>query len=773
MSVLAILAFALVFWWARIEHTKAETPQIAGSNADMYAYHLPVREYGFDHLKAGDMPLWNPYTNCGMPFFATYQAGLFYPLNFPHWFIRGALAISIIYMMHIFLAGLFMYMWMRELGCAKTACVFSGTAYMLCSFVCYPLTWPHIILCHTWVPLVFLLVRRTFAMTRWTDAALLGIALTCQFLAGYMQGFMYTLYGAVAYSAFLTVVKLRRRESREVARSVAYTFAGLVIIPALLCACQWIPTLQLSSLSARPPGGLSPEAVLIGGSFSPSMFFAALTNPESFKWGQYTLYSGMLTLVMAAFAFVRLDRWRELAFFSALAVIAALVAFGEHTPIFKLYMYLPTGDWFRVPHRLLILTAFSLATLAGMGCSHLVEDTLSKPFSSRAFSFGIFIALCGAFILLLPKNGALYVFILLIGCLLSVRARSAAMVGALAVFLVGLDLTLHISDGVTYPWITPDVFPELKEEKEFLRENVGLDRVHIFRRKHRWTNFLLNPNFGMEERIRETSGYESLSLQRFAEFCAFLETDAKPSYTIPFVGWRRWSADNLYPRMIDLLGARYIIEDVGRDLYPEDLPPKKMPKGFNYKKVFSGRLNIYENPGAVSRAFYTSNVEVIKEKRAVLKRLGDPSLDYRKTIILEEEPEPPAGRTGAPVSNRASADVVVKPRGEGRIDIVADVPAPGFIFLNDILVPGWRAKVDGVDAKIYRADYLFMAIPVGAGKHMIEVRYRPSGVRMGMWITLLSVALLLLSLAFDMARRRTAEMAPWEDAAGPPDVGTT
>jgi hypothetical protein len=166
-------------------------------------------------------------------------------------------------------------------------------------------------------------------------------------------------------------------------------------------------------------------------------------------------------------------------------------------------------------------------------------------------------------------------------------------------------------------------------------------------------------------------------------------------------------------------------------------------------------------------------VEVIKEKRAVLKRLGDPSLDYRKTIILEEEPEPSAGRTGAPVSNRASADVVVKPRGEGRIDIVADVPAPGFIFLNDILVPGWRAKVDGVDAKIYRADYLFMAIPVDAGKHMIEVRYRPSGVRMGMWITLLSVALLLLSLAFDMARRRTAEMAPWENTAGPPDAGTT
>jgi hypothetical protein len=304
-----------------------------------------------------------------------------------------------------------------------------------------------------------------------------------------------------------------------------------------------------------------------------------------------------------------------------------------------------------------------------------------------------------------------------------------------------------------------------------LREHVGNDRVHIFRAKRDWKNFTLNANFGMIEGIRETGGYESLALRRYAEFCAYAETGGEPSRLIPFVDWPGWASGNAHPEMLNLLGARYIVEDKGRDLYKETQPPRKMPPSFKRKKVFSKTLNIYENTKALPRAFFTDKIRVMPEKLDVLQELGDKDFPYREAIILEEEPMPqhtPSGDSKNSKNSKKSKSptVTVRQNGEGAIDITADVASQGFIFLNDILVPGWTARVDGVETRIYRADYLFMAIPVAAGQHSIELEYRPPGFSAGVWISSLSAALLALGLAFNTAHSRTRKLAPWERKRG-------
>ncbi|RJP16666.1 MAG: hypothetical protein C4520_18140 [Candidatus Abyssobacteria bacterium SURF_5] len=762
LSLLVLFFFALIFWWTHVQQTQAQNRIIAGSNADMYVYHLPVREFAFSSLSDGSIPLYNPYTNCGMPFLATYQAALFYPLNFPHLFLEPARALSLIYLLHIFLAGAFMFFWMRELRVSETAATFSGAAYMFCWFVVYILTWPHIVLTHVWIPLVFLLIHRAFSRGRVLDMILLSAAVASQFLAGYMQGFVYTLYGAFAYLLYLTVIKLEQAKPGAVAvgRSFLVCLLGLTVAPALLSAIQWIPTFQLSTLSTRPPGGLSLAALLPGGSLYPSMFLAAIINPDSYKWQQYTLYPGVVALLLAVFAFVQRERWRETFFFAVLAVVASLIAFGMHTPLFRLYMLLPTGDWFRLPNRLLILTAFSIATLAGIGCSYLIDNVLQQPPQSARTSvrLGIFVALAALLLLLIPKAAGVYIFVLLIGCLLAVRARSAAPAGMLAIVLVALDLLLYVSNPVTYPWITPQVFPELTEAKQVLKEKIGTDRVHIFHVKNDWKNYLLNSNFGMIERIRETAGYESLSLQRFAEFCSFMETGGQPSYDLPFTGSVQWNSEAIHPHMLNLLGARYIIEDPGRDLYPESKPKNRLPKSFKLKKVYSGDVNIYENSDALPRAFFTTQIEVVPDKYAALQRLADPAFDYRNTILLEEQPQSQAPLEG----EKKRADVLVEQKDRQTVQLVVDAPAAGFVFLDDMYLPGWRVTVDAREVEPYRADYLFIAIPVEAGKHVIEVQYLPAGYRVGKWISIISITLFAFLLAYDLARRRAKSMAPWE-----------
>jgi uncharacterized membrane protein YfhO len=54
-----------------------------------------------------------------------------------------------------------------------------------------------------------------------------------------------------------------------------------------------------------------------------------------------------------------------------------------------------------------------------------------------------------------------------------------------------------------------------------------------------------------------------------------------------------------------------------------------------------------------------------------------------------------------------------------------DAPADGYLVLNDPYHPWWRASVDGRDAPILRANVLFRAVPVPAGRHRVEFAFEP------------------------------------------------
>ena len=53
---------------------------------------------------------------------------------------------------------------------------------------------------------------------------------------------------------------------------------------------------------------------------------------------------------------------------------------------------------------------------------------------------------------------------------------------------------------------------------------------------------------------------------------------------------------------------------------------------------------------------------------------------------------------------------------------------PATVFVSEGHHPWWRATVDGKPAPIVRAQMAFMAVPVGAGPHVIEMRFRPPPV---------------------------------------------
>ena len=72
--------------------------------------------------------------------------------------------------------------------------------------------------------------------------------------------------------------------------------------------------------------------------------------------------------------------------------------------------------------------------------------------------------------------------------------------------------------------------------------------------------------------------------------------------------------------------------------------------------------------------------------------------------------------------------------------VEAELGCPGLVVAGDSYYPGWRAWVDGERRPVQELDSV-RAVRTGAGRHVIEFRYRPASVYWGFGLTLLGFAI--------------------------------
>ena len=108
-----------------------------------------------------------------------------------------------------------------------------------------------------------------------------------------------------------------------------------------------------------------------------------------------------------------------------------------------------------------------------------------------------------------------------------------------------------------------------------------------------------------------------------------------------------------------------------------------------------------------------------------------------------------------PAAAETSADEVTFSRAESvpapitlhdvpnRVTIHAVLDRPGYLVLADTWYPGWEAAVDGETVPLLRANYAFRAVYLEAGEHTVEMVYRPLSVRVGGWVSLVALTVLV------------------------------
>ena len=98
-------------------------------------------------------------------------------------------------------------------------------------------------------------------------------------------------------------------------------------------------------------------------------------------------------------------------------------------------------------------------------------------------------------------------------------------------------------------------------------------------------------------------------------------------------------------------------------------------------------------------------------------------------------------------------DVEVK---RDHISAAVDASGDSFLFLSIPYTAGWKARVDGVDTEIIKADYMWMMLPVTEGTHEIVLEYSNKYLKAGAVLSAGFIALFVLLVI--LSRIRSAKL---------------
>jgi len=397
---------------------------IGGWGTDVRLQYFAWRTFGSAQLRAGVIPLWNPHIYCGTPFLAGIQGAVFYPPSLLYLPLPTALGINYSVLLHLFLAGLFTYLFARYLGLQEIAGFMAAAAFMLSHPYLFHIYAGHLsnLATMVWTPLILLFVEMLFRTRRWWLSLVIGALLTVQLLAGHPQYFLYSCVGVGLYFIFRCVAEWRAHGARRLATLFCIMAAG-VLLAILLLAAQMVPAAEFAAQSARQQ---MQDKVWWAGLFSlprenlltffvPDFLGAGTSHdPMAFGyWGrnyiwEMSAYVGITTLLLGLVATV-FRRNRHTWSLLALAAATLVLAMGKYTLVFGLLVRVPGYTMFRGSSKFIYLTALSLSLLGGYGAGVFLEGGRGVRRFARVARW-VLTGIAGltfvALLLIVDKNGA-------------------------------------------------------------------------------------------------------------------------------------------------------------------------------------------------------------------------------------------------------------------------------------------------------------------------------------------------------------------------------
>lgn len=754
---------------------------------DVAIVWLPQVEAFVRSIRAGSWPVWDPSVAFGHPLLANPNVQVFYPFTWLR-LVIGPWRLYVLYVVaHLLIAGLGVDRLGRRMGLSPgasrlAACAFVASGPLL-SFVN---VWHHLAGA-AWMPWVLLAADRAYERGRARDVIAWGALIAVQLLAGSPD--LCTLTGLVLLADLSSRLELRRPWSS--AGRIAVLRCGLAYLAGLaLGAAQWIPSLELALAGARSALGrgasvwsLHPAALaqtLLPLSFADLPLRAGPEATAQFfdLWSAFvrSTYLGLTAAVAVAWALVGPRRPRR-RFLLIVAAGAVAVALGSHFVAHAaLATLVPPLRMMRYPAKAVVVAAFAWSLLVGMGLDAWREEdarvrrrarlTLaaaglavaallvaraigSAPLSwtlpggwvtwgrlwdwnASAISAALALAAAAALASLLRASG-------------DVRRIGAVLFPVLvAGDLVAAGRSINVTAAPERLDRAPAVLPYL--------EHAPPSRVYVWDYTLRAPG-LGHPKQGMLGYFLDVPGRPP-ELARITAMQSYLYPPSGGRWGVPgsydrdLLGlYPSWLSEmNLllravddapgYLRLLQVGGVRRVIA-----LHPEH--DGLVPLG-TIPGVFRIPIHVLEVPGAVPRVYVPERVHVAEGTAAYATLLGADFRPGQDAVV--------SGPSAIASPARGTARIVDDRPDRVRID--AQLETPALVVLTDGAAPGWRALVDGHPAEVRRVNGTFRGVEAPAGRHQIELVYRPSTVYGGLGLSLVALA----ALATLFARRRAGDL---------------
>ncbi len=698
-----------------------------------------IRDFGFfsypnavfqrECFWRGELPFWNPYNECGVPFLAQWNTMPLYPPSLIYLLLPLQWSLSFFCLLHLWFAGMGMFFLARHWTENNFAAAFAGTAFSFNGLTLNLLMWPSHIATFSWMPWVVLAVEMA-----WRDGGrkifLAAFAGAMQMLAGGPETIFFTWL-------LLAVLWLRDFLRGKAPRGkMFFRFPLVILMVAALAAIQLLPFLDLAAHSERQTGYADLRWSMPASgwaNFFVPMAFGSQAMGIFFQNGQNWTSSYFLGIGGLLLAILAVRHWKQprVPLLVIAAIVAVIFALGENTPVYPaLRKIFPALSFITYPIKYVLLLTFIAPLLAAFTLAEIQKKPAARQIVLTAI---IFFALIIGILFWTARadaenhavfiNGlARIIFLLATSALLFVFTKESKsifkkIIPLALVLLAWLDVLTH--EPTQNPTAPATIYapnlareklqlrpqPELGKSRAMLLPSVFLRFVHTAIRNPQ-NNFLVGRVGGeadcnLLDEIPKVDGFYSVLPREWSEVRLLL-------YGTPNAN---------YPAVEDFLGVSQITAT--NDIYQWQSRPNFFPL------VTAGQKPVF-----VER--YTLDTP-----------LSRPDFDGRKIVFLLEQT-----KSFVTVSNQTSARILDSNFKTRSVDIEAEADEPSLVVIAQTYYHNWQAFVDGNPTPLLQANHAFQAVQISAGKHRIQLIYEDRAFEIGAVISVIALCGCLGALFF-------------------------